>query len=84
MTITGMGVGFQEKTNVSEEEEGHVQCSEVKEDMKEANKLHIVPPGDGGGVKWILPIEGEKAFTLVGWPSEDGYENSRGGNLILL
>lgn len=56
----------------------------MKEDLKEANKLHIVPPGGEGEAKWLLLIEGEKAFTLVGWPSEDGYENSRAGNLILL
>lgn len=42
--IAGPGVEFQEHTIASGEEEGHVQCSEAKEGLEEANGPHTVPP----------------------------------------
>lgn len=81
----GVGVEFQGKTAASEEEEKHVQGTEVKVGLEEANKLHTEPPGWGGGEEMLWTGE-EKHFRcrVGGWPSDDGHWNPGGGSDLAL
>lgn len=68
--ITGIGIGFQKKTTVSEEEEGHIQCSEAKEGLEEASMLHTEPPGWRGR---DVTDGGRKSIYIGGGPRDDGH-----------
>lgn len=61
----GVGVEFQGKTAASEEEEKHVQGTEVKVGLEEANKLHTEPPGWGAGRRCCE--QGRKSISVAGW-----------------
>lgn len=66
---------------VRETVEGQAQCSEAEEGLGEANKLHIeLSGGLGEQMLW----ERGKSVQMVAWPSDDGHQNTGGGNLILL